>query len=277
MDSRKRTLTLGFSLIAVLALTCFWPAISRWLAIGFNVQTDLSFIGYVALISMTLGTSVHLWSRLPTFSKESTIRTLFLLMGTSFIIISVIFLYYIIDTLLTWEGLPSLSNMVDSTLPDGIKFSLFGIFNVSMPLSSILMFAFIMLGVSFFIFPLERYVKSRRPWFAISLWICLCVLPLLAMFKDNAVVLSISTAGIVLFVLINFIFMFYLYISLARMSAGKMRTASVLVAIGLFSMIFVWVMGIGILDDKILQSIIQFIIGVMSVSMFNTGFYIMRS
>ena len=72
------------------------------------------------------------------------------------------------------------------------------------------------------------------------MWIALCIIPVIIPFRENTTnnppitvsvlntwILSIATAAIVLFVVINFIYMFYLYISLAVMAAGKMRTASV--------------------------------------------------
>lgn len=268
----------GYALVIALGALFLIAGILHWLDAGFDTGRDLSYIGYVAFIVMGLATSVHLWSRTLQFDSGSSIRTLFTLMGISFVIISTIFLYYIVDSLLRYAGMPSMSELIDGAM-EQLRFDMFGIegFRISMPLSSVVTFAFIMLGVSFFIYPLEKYVKSRRPWFAISMWACLAFMPVMVLVRDNVWIVSIATFSIVLFVLVNFIFMFYLYIALAVNSAGRMRTASVLVAVGLFTMIFVWVMGLGLFDDKTVQSIVQFAIGLTSLSLFNAGFYIMRS
>ncbi|MEX2683824.1 MAG: hypothetical protein Q6373_019790 [Candidatus Sigynarchaeota archaeon] len=276
METAKRIMIAGFVSVAVFSATMLIIGIVRWSTAGFGIPelaSDLNYIGYIVLISMAYLTAVHLWSRVPSLPEGLPIRTLFKMMGITFLVIGFIFIYTMMDTLLRWAGYPALSDMID-VVPD-IKFNLFGLTNVTMPLSSIVMFSIIMVGVAIFIFPLERFVKNRRPWFTISMVSSLCVMPFMVLFMENDIAMMIVTVGIVLIVLINFIFMFYLYISLAVKSAGKMRIASALVAIGLFSMIFVWVVGLG-LFEKVLQSILQFLIGLTSIILFNGGFRIMR-
>ncbi|MHA1792908.1 MAG: hypothetical protein ACTSVI_09715 [Promethearchaeota archaeon] len=269
---------IGYLLVGIYAAFFIILGIMHWTLVGFNLDDDINYIGYITLSSLTLGTSVHLWSRLKDFEKGMSIRSLFFLMGTSFVMINLIFLYYIIDYLLGWAGLNSLSDIIDSIMPQ-LKFNLFDIesLKISMPLSSIVTFSFIMLGVGFFIYPLERYVKSRKPWFAISMFISLVSLPIISLFKDNVLLISIASTGIILFVLVNFIFMFYLYISLAVKSTGKMRSASTLVAFGLILMISVWILGVTSVFGQLTKSLIQFSVGMLSLTLFNAGFYIMRS
>nr|MDO8087225.1 hypothetical protein [Candidatus Sigynarchaeum springense] len=276
METVKRIEIVGFVSIAVFTAIMLIIGVVRWSTVGFGIPelaSDLNYIGYIVLISMAAVTTVHLWSRVPTLPEGLPIRTLFKMMGITFLVIGFIFVYTMMDTLLRWAGYPALSDMID-IVPD-IKFDLFGLTTVTMPVSSIVMFAIIMAGVAIFIFPLERFVKNRRPWFTISMLISLGIIPFMIFLMENDIAMMIVTVGIVFIVLINFIFMFYLYISLAVKSAGKMRTASALVAIGLFSMIFVWVVGLG-LFEKVLQSILQFVIGLTSIIMFNGGFRIMR-
>ncbi|HME54544.1 MAG TPA: hypothetical protein VKM55_20195 [Candidatus Lokiarchaeia archaeon] len=275
MDTEKKILIGGLVIVVIFGALIFVLGILHWISAGFNPVNDAPFLGYDLLVCVAFGTSAHLWSRLPGLPEGKPIKTLFKMMGLSFFVIAFIFIYSIIDTLLIWAGMMGLSAMIDAVIPQ-VQFPLFNIFSVRMPLSSVVTFAFIMLGVAFFIFPLERYVKSRKPWFAISMLICMCIIPLFIAFRNNWIALSIATTGIVLFVFINFVFMFYLYISLARMSAGKMRIASILVAFGLFSMIFVWIVGVGMFSDKFIQAIVQFGIGIASLVMFNTGFRIMK-
>lgn len=274
MESKKKVKVAGGVIVGFIALMLLLLGILHWLDYGFVLRDHINYLGYILLITLCLVTTVHLWTRVTGFEPGTSIRNLFTLMGISFIIIGTIFVYYIVDYLLQWAGFNSLSVIMQSAGLD-LDFYLFGFVDISMPFESVVTFAFIMLGVSFFIYPLEKYVKNRRPWFAISLWLCLSIIPLIAVFKNNQLALSIATAGIVLFVLINFIFMFYLYIALAVKSTGRMRKASVLVAFGLFMMIFVWVVGIGLFDDKLVQAAVQFGIGIGSMTMFNIGFYIM--
>mgnify|MGYP006290852921 CR=1 FL=1 len=276
MDSGKKARIVGFALVAIISILLIILGVFHWLDSAFNLVDDIQYLGYILLVALALGTAVHLFSRMYEYETGVSIRTLFKLLGACFVVISLIFFYYILDDLLIWSGLDSISDIIDNTVPQ-VNFELFGLTDIRMPLSSVVTFAFIMLGVSFFIYPLERFVKNRRPWFAISLWICLLIMPFFAFFRDSALVLSIITTTVVLFVLIDFIFMFYLYISLAVQSAGKMRIASILVAIGLVTMILVWVLGIGIFDDALTQSLVQFSTGIFSMVLFNAGFYIMRS
>ncbi|MBN2152669.1 MAG: hypothetical protein JW839_14555 [Candidatus Lokiarchaeota archaeon] len=276
MESEKRIQIVGFALIAAFIVTTLIIGLLHWSIKGFGglaLSTDLNYLGYVVLISMAYGTSVHLWSRVPALPEGLPIKTLFKMMGFSFLVIGFIFVYTMMDTLLRWAGLPGWSDLID-VMPV-VEFDLFGLTDVTMPVSSVVMFAIIMVGVAIFIFPLERFVKNRKPWFTISMVISLCIIPFMIFFTGVEVAVLAATVGIVLVVLINFIFMFYLYITLAVKSAGKMRTASVLVAVGLFSMIFVWVVGLG-LFEKIVQVFVQFGIGIASLLMFNGGFRIMR-
>ncbi|HME55934.1 MAG TPA: hypothetical protein VKM55_27270 [Candidatus Lokiarchaeia archaeon] len=281
MVNKTRTMALGIILIAFFALIFLFLGYGLWINSIKPALTDyVTYIGYITLGGLALFTSSHLWSRVPDFERGSSIRTLFMMMGVSFIVIFGLFFYYILNAMFTWSVIGSLSAIINSVLPGGgVNFNLFDIKSVpiNMPLDSIVTFALIMIGVSFYIWPLERYVKSRRPWFAISLWLCLLAIPFLAIFQNNTWVVSIATAGIVLFVVINFIFLFYLYISLAVKSAGHMRRASVFVAFGLILMITVWIVRFASSRlGTFYSAIIQFSVGILSMTLFNLGFYIMR-
>ncbi|MHA1699206.1 MAG: hypothetical protein ACTSWN_10240 [Promethearchaeota archaeon] len=278
MDLQNKIKKFGFIIVGIIAAIFITVAVPHWISGQFDFKLDINYIGYVILISLAFATTVHLWSRAPTFEKGTSIRKLFILMGISFITISCIFLFYISEAWSIWAGKPTITEMLDSSITD-VEFNMFNLesLHVRMPLSSIVTFSFIMIGVSFYIWPLEKYVKNRRPWFTISLWVCLLIMPIFALFRNNWLMLTIATTGIISFVLINFIFMFYLYISLAANSTGKMRIASTFVAFGLILMICVWVLGIGIVSDDRLQTILQFSIGVTSMILFNAGFHIIRT
>jgi hypothetical protein len=250
-----------------------------------------TLIGYIAFVCLAFGTSVHLWSLVPTMPEGTPIRNLFRLMGVSFVIISIIFLYSVINSLQIYAGVPTLTSLIDSSPDLSLRSVIFYVFNIQqrwaeieMPLDSIVTFAFIMVGVSVLIYPLEKYVKGRKPWFSISMWIALLLIIVIIPFRENVSaninvtvlntwVLSVATLGIVLFVIINFIYMFYLYISLAVMSAGKMRTASTLVAFGLIMMIMVWILNMISSDYRVY---IEFATGLTAMIFFNLGFKIMR-
>ena len=280
MEKSRFILTMGLVIIGCIAVGLFLPGYLLWtMSSPINAMMFITYIGYIGLGGLALFTSFHLWSRLPSFEKGTSIRTLFKLMGISFVVIFGLFFYYMLNDLFTWSPVGSISNIINSAIPGGqLQFNLFDLKNIPirMPLDSIVTFALIIIGVSFYIWPLERFVKNRRPWFAISLWLCLAAIPFLAIFQTNTWVVSIATATIVLFVVINFIFLFYLYISLAVKSAGSMRKASVLVAFGLILMITVWILGLVKFLGELPSMLIQFSVGVISLTLFNLGFYIMR-
>lgn len=279
MEKETKMRVLGMVLVLSFSLVFLVIGIVRWASVGFFIdQGDLSYIGYVTLGTLGYLTTVHLWSRVSSFEKGTSIRTLFLLMGLSFLIISVIFIFYIVDSLWGWFMGQNITVMINSLTPGGVKFDLFLVadLHISMQAIDVVVFSMMVAGISFYIFPLERYVKSRKPWFTISLWIIVGFMPVLVIFKDFDLVLSVATAVIVLFVLVNFVFMFYLYITLARMSTGKMRSASILVATGLILMIGVWIVGWAYTGDQLTSAILQFATGILSLTLFNAGFWRMH-
>ncbi|MFX0102710.1 MAG: hypothetical protein ACFFCS_24295 [Candidatus Hodarchaeota archaeon] len=280
MEPGKKTLVIGFVAVVILAVIFIILGIIHWTIENFVLNNDISYIGYIILGSLALLTTTHLWSRLPEFERGTSIRNLFLLMGVSFIVLSGVFLFNIFDALAGWTTGISLSDIVNSAVPDDIIFNLFDIAQVRMGIADVLLFEFMMVAVSFYMMPVEIYVKNRKPWFTVSMWACVIGIPFLVVFKGNDIVLAIATVSIVFFVLINFIYLFYLYITLAKVSAGKMKTASILVAFGLITMIFVWVSGWAIQElttNDLVPPLIQFGIGFSSIVLFNAGFYIMRS
>lgn len=270
MDQGKKITIAGTILVSLFAAFLFLILLLNFVEIG-SIGNQLEYFGLVILTCGSLYTSVHLWSRMASFDEGTSIRTLFKMMGGTFIPISLVFIYFLLDGfLLEFSGLPKISSLVGGI----IEFGIFGI-EGSMAASDVLWFALIMIGISFYIMPLERFVKGRKPYFAISLWLCLIAIPILIFFRGNPIIVAIAVVITVLILVINFIFMFYLYISLAVKSAGKMRSASVLVAFGLILMIMIWIMNLLLQGEQYGEYIVMGL-GVTSLLFFNIGFRIMK-
>ncbi|MHA1146650.1 MAG: hypothetical protein ACTSR8_00210 [Promethearchaeota archaeon] len=248
-----------------------------------NNLKDIQYLVSLLVCPLSIATSFHLWSRVPPL--EGQIRKLFLLTGVTFIVICGIFSYLIIDIILEWNRIPTLSSTLNSNIP-AISFAFFGIESLAttMPADSFVTFSLILLAISFYLFPMEKYVKSQIPWHTYSMFACTAVLPILVLlvprdFPGSATVMSLLTIIVVLWVLYNFVFLFYLYFSMGIKSpkGTAMRKASFMIGVGLLSIILTWILGWAInTGTPILDLAIQMASGGIGIALFNYGFYLIR-
>jgi len=287
VESEKKILMIGI-LVSIAYITP-WMIIASiyWLDNGFDIN-DVKTVQYIVSLmvcALAIITSFHLWSRLPSISKESQIRKLFLLTGFTFIIIVVIFSYMLIDISLEWSGNLSIAKILNDNI-EQVRFDFFGIegLTASMPADSFVTFALVLLAISFYLFPMEKYVKQTIPWHTYSMFVCTAVIPILLLlvpreFPGNAIIMSIITSLIVLFVLYNFLFLFYLYFSTGLKSpkGSAMRKASFMIGIGLLLIIITWIAGWAInTGTPLIDLTIQMSFGGLGILLFNYGFYLIR-
>ena len=282
-DSNKK-FAIGGSIV-IIAYTVPWLllGILHWSIEGFNLSalSNVQFIVSLTVSALALATSFHLWSRVP--KLEGQIRKLFLLTGFTFIVILGIFNYLLIDTLLEWTGFPTIQKSLNTSIPQ-VEFDFFGIegLTATMPADSFVTFALIIIAISFYIFPMEKYVKQTMPWHTYSLFLCAAVIPVLLLFVPRDfpgafIIMSILTAAIVLWLLYNFFFLFYLYFSTGLKSpkGTAMRKASFLIGIGLLLILFTWISGWAINTGTPLIDLgIQMSFGGIGITIFNYGFYL---
>jgi len=284
-ESNKKFVLIG--LVVIIAYTIPWLLIGilHWSIGGFDLSdlTNVQFIVSLSVSALALATSFHLWSRVP--QLEGQIRKLFLLTGFTFIVILGIFNYLLVDTLLEWTGFPTIAKSLNNSIQE-VRFDFFGIegLTATMPADSFVTFALIILAISFYIFPMEKYVKQTIPWHTYSLFACAAVIPVLILFvprdfPGSEIVMSIITAVIVLWLLYNFFFLFYLYFSTGLKSpkGTAMRKASFMIGIGLLLILFTWIAGWAInTGTPILDLAIQMSFGGIGIFVFNYGFYLIR-
>lgn len=259
--------------------------ILHWALEGFNINelTNIQFIVSLTVSALALATSFHLWSRVP--QLEGQIRKLFFLTGFTFIVVLGIFNYLLVDTLLDWTGFPTIAQSLNNSIAR-VEFDFFGIegLTATMPADSFLIFALIIIAISFYIFPMEKYVKQTTAWHTYSLFACALIIPVLLLFvprdfPGSEIVMSILTAVIVLWLLYNFLFLFYLYFSTGLKSpkGTAMRKASFMIGIGLLLILFTWISGWAINTGTPLIDLgIQMSFGGIGIFIFNYGFYLIR-
>ncbi|MFX0103164.1 MAG: hypothetical protein ACFFCS_26605 [Candidatus Hodarchaeota archaeon] len=273
--TRKHLLLLGTSLVTTIATCLIIAGSIRVVETGWT-NDNITYFGQAMLLIFYLATVAHLWSRLPLFDKGMQIRKLFFMMGFSFITISSVYILLILDHFLSWAGFPTISWMFDNAV-EPVQFFLFG--NESFPFiqmsaMEVGSFSQMILGVAFYVYPLERHVKDRKPWFTMSLLVTVLVTISMGFLPRDPWLLSITTLVGVGLTFVNFVYMFYLYFSMAVRSSGKMRKASFMVAFGLLIIFFVWFAGIFDIELHV-KMVIQYSIGGTSLILFNAGFFVM--
>ncbi len=277
----------NFRLIGIIVIIAYltpWIIIAalRWMQLGFDPynSNDVSFLLNAMVCGAGWATSIHLWSRVP--KLEGKIRKLFLITGFTFLVLVILFTYLLLNLVLTWFGVPSLSQAINAAIPQ-IEFKIFDIdaFMVRMPADSLITFAFLLLAISFYLFPMERYARQRFPWHTLTMFLCTALIPLLILFRDlpgSMLLMSIGTVGVVFMVLYNFIYLFYLYFSLG-MQAPKgtpLRKASFMIGFGFLCIIMTWIAQWAISIDGLSDTIIQMSFGAAGIVLFNYGFHLIR-
>ncbi len=277
----SRTVLVG--ILVVSSYVGFWlvQGILYWAEAGWDAKSP-EFVLLLITGAGALGTAFHLWWRVPKFPEGSKIRTLFKLMGVTFIPICAIFTMYLVDTLLGWNNYQSLSGWVNEFAPE-IVFYLYDNpdWKTSIPMDSLLTFGLILFGISFYLLPMERYVKHQIPWHTISMLAMIGLLPIMVAIRKAPLAMSIALTIGVFWILYNFLFLFYLYFKVAIQSSGKMRISAILIAVGLVLFIFTWVatwatnvVFPGIPDWG--QILIQAFLGGGGLTCFNAGFWLIR-
>ncbi|HMF30294.1 MAG TPA: hypothetical protein VKK79_02700 [Candidatus Lokiarchaeia archaeon] len=273
-----------FVIIGILVIVTYvtpWLIIGIWhwsvVAFDWSTKNDISYIVFISVCAAAWVTSFHLWSRVSRL-EEGKIRKLFLMTGFTFVVIVGIFTYMIINTMEPWFGFPSITGSINAAIPE-IDFKLFGLIQIRMPADSIVTFALLLLAITFYIYPMEKYVKQKLPWHTISMLICTAIIPLLLVARNSEILLSIGTFGVVLWVLYNFVFLFYLYFSLgiSAPTGTPLRRASILIGVGLLFIIFVWIAQWAIYTGTLLLDFaIQMSFGAASFLCFNYGYYLIN-
>jgi len=280
MEESRKIIVIGAAVIGGFMAPFLILGILNWLNAGFIIE-DIQFIFLLSICGGCLFTSFHLWSRVPKLSGQ--IKTLFKLTGITFVVICFGFLYFIIDFMLIWYGMNTIIDTLNAIVPP-IIFNMFYIegLKVTMPVESLLLFAIVIISLSFYLFPMERYAKQTFPWHTISVLCCdiLIILMLLARYMPlNTLLFSIGTIGVILWVFYNFLFLFYLYFQVAIKSpkGAAMRKAAMMIAFGLLIFVFVWVAGWAIeLGSVLLDALLQLSLGVLALTLFNVGFFLLR-
>ena len=282
MANSKKFIIIGSVVIIGYSLPFLLIGIMRWLSIGFDLNEikNIQYVVSVFVCILALGTSFHLWSRVS--SLEGKIKKLFLLSGFTFVVITGIFTYNMLNILFEWLGYNSISGTLNTLIPQ-VQFNVFNIeaLKISMPADSFITFGLILLSISFYLYPMEKYVKQTIPWHTITMFICTALIPLLLILRDipNSVwLLSIGTIGVVLWVFYNFLFLFYLYFSTGIKSpkGTAMRKASFMIGFGILSIFLTWIVGLIRLGSPILEFSAQMLTGGIGIFLFNYGFRLIK-
>lgn len=287
MVLNKSSTIMFIGIVAIIAYMTPFLILGYQLAFssGFNLNNidQVQFLVSLLVSASALMTSFHLWSRVP--NLEGQLKKLFLITGFTFISMLIIFCYLLINIILTWQGNLPIDGLVNSLIPQ-VEFDFFGIpgLTATMPADSFITFTLILFAISFYLFPIEKYVKQSTPWHTYSLFICTIIIPVLILvvprdFPGSVYVMSILTTVIILWVIYNFFFLFYLYFSTGLKSpkGTEMRKASIMIGVGLLLFIFTWVAGWAIATGTpILDLILQMSVGGIAIFLFNYGFYLIR-
>ncbi len=276
----------NFRLIGIIVIIAYltpWILIAtfHWMQVPFNPSSsvDLSFILYMMVCGAGWATSFHLWSRVP--KLEGRVRKLFRVTGFTFLVLVLLFTYLLLNIVLPWLDLLSLAAALNLAIPS-IEFQIFNLFKTSMPADSLVTFAVLLLAITFYLFPMERYARQKFPWHTLSMFVCTALIPLLVLFRnlpESMLIMSIGTVGVVLVVLYNFFFLFYLYFSLGRQApeGSPLRKASFMIGFGFLCIILTWIAQWAInIDGGLIDLIIQMSFGAIGIILFNYGFYLMR-
>lgn len=290
MESEKRpkSNSTKFLIIAIIVIVGYilpWLilGILHWSKVGFEFGElkTIQFLVSIIVCGAAWGTSFHLWSRVP--KLEGRLRRLFFISGFTFVALLIIFTYLLINIVLEWSGLLPITVALNNAISP-VEFEFFNIkgLKTNMPADSFLTFALILFAISFYLFPIEKYVKQKLPWHTLSMLVCMALIPLLLFLRNvpNSVyILSIGTIGVVIWVIYNFIFLFYLYFSTGLKSpkGSKMRTASIMIGLSMLFIIITWISGWSIkTGTPLLDFIVQMTFGGLGVFLFNYGFYLIK-
>lgn len=151
-----------------------------------------------------------------------------------------------------------------------------------MPGDSFILFGLLMIGLSTYLYPIEKYAKQKTPWHTITILICLAIIPVMLALQFNPdmnFVMSLGTIIVVVWVLYNFFFLFYLYFSTGRQSpkGSEMRKASFMIGIGILFLISIWIVNWALsIGVENLVIIVQVILASLGIILFNYGFYLIR-
>ncbi len=276
-----------FGIIVIMAYDLPWLlfGIIHWLGEGFDLSDllNVQFLTGIFVSGAALGTSFHLWSWVP--KLEDKMKKLFFLSGFTFTALLGVFTYLLINIVLQWQGYLTVTQILNQSIPD-VSFEFFYIksLKATMPADSFVIFALILLAITFYLYPMEKYVKQKLPWHTISMFAVTATLPILILFvprefPGSILVMSILTSVIVLWVLYNFFFLFYLYFSTGLKSpkGTALRKAAFMIGFGFLLIIFTWVAGWSVrTGTPLLDFIIQMGFGASAIVLFNYGFYLIK-
>ena len=279
----KKIVVIG--IVVVIAYNVPWLilGILHWIVVGldFGEIKNIQYMSSLSVNILALITSFHLWSRSP--SLDGQIKKLFLTSGITFVVITGIFSYTMLNIILEWMGLLSISDALNNAIPS-VQFYIFNVeaFKISMPADSFVTFTLLILAISFYLLGMEKYIKQKLPWHTISMLICTALIPVLLLIRNlpNSVwVLSIGTIVVVIWVLYNFLFLFYLYFSTGLKSpkGTPMRKASFMIGFGILFIFITWVIGFAVkTGTPIIDFAALMVSGGLGIYLFNYGFILLR-
>ena len=234
------------------------------------------------VLIMALVSISHLSTRASAYDEKAPFRKYLKLMTLFFLPVIVFGIYLIIDEIFYIEGRPGVSDQLNNLHPSIIfLFAEQEKWKVTMPMASIFTFGILMFAIISFMYPIERFIRQeKRPIHTISQLLIICIMPL--MFVDvlveNTWLITVLLFASVLIVLINFLYLFWVYFSVAMKSpAGPVRNGGLMIAFSLIMIILAWA-STWILADLVdwLKFLITYSITLLSVVLLNLGFYTLR-
>jgi hypothetical protein len=240
-EQRTKIITWGISGVVAASLGVI---LALWGADMLSEHLINVIANHVLLIGSALSYQ-HLSSRAANYEEGTPFRRYLRLLVLFFIPLALFEIMMIADEVLRANDYMTTSEFINSTRPDLI-FNIFGVeaWRTRMPMISIVMFALICLSVCFFLYPIETYVKqNKRPWHTISMLFCTLMLGLITvdLLTQSVLLMSLATVGIIFIVLVNFIYVFWVYFSVAiRAPKGPVRTGGLSIGSSLFLIIMVW-------------------------------------
>jgi hypothetical protein len=234
------------------------------------------------VLVMAMVSISHLSTRASAYDEKAPFKKYLKSMTTFFFPVILFGIYLIFDEVNYIEGRPGISDQLNDLHPSIVfLFANREEWRVSMPVASIFVFAVLMFAIISFMYPIERYIRQeKRPLHTLSQIVIIGIMPLLFVdfLVQNTWLITILLFISVLVVLLNFLYLFWVYFSVAIKSpAGPVRNGGLMIAVSLFLIILAWAstwLLAGVVDW--VKFLITYMITLLSVILLNLGFYTLR-
>lgn len=288
----------------IIGIVCIIAYVIPWVVIYIIHVTDTHYVmttydvDYIVnLIFSTLcfATIFHLLSRVS--QLKGNFKKLYYYTSVTFFLLFGIFVYLSIDLIMRWMGVPNLIQLQDEFYPY-VYFDFFYIkgYTFIITLNTAITFVAFLFAIAFYLYPMERYVTQlhARPWHTYSILICIPIVPLLLTLRyipHYTIIISIGAFTLQWLTFFNCFYLFYIYIitGIRAPQDSNIRKISFMVAFGLMAILIFFVLKIGFLtmmasfvESSISQGfsltdiIIRILLGVVGISLFNYGFYLIK-